>query len=885
MHHSSSKRIVLTVLSLLALAGTSGGEERGRADPALPGDARLILTIGSPWRWYIAWRKPIVPVAAMRAAGHDASEPAVLPVKVAWSQAGREITHLETDPPPTDWMRPGYNDRDWPRARGPFQGRARVMTGLICLRGRFAVADPNAVKALHLSMTYRGGAVVYLNGREVVRVDLPEGPITPATPARPYPDEAFVGSDGRSLPHPAKAKQEQARYAKRVRRIGPVELPTKALRSGANVLAIELHRSDFHPAAMTWWNTPDYMYGRPLDWNPIGLIDLRLHAVGTGIAPTLHRPTGVQVWNIDVHDRLDGIDFADPGDSPRPILLTGARNGVYAGAVVASSTEPLRDLKGRVGELVKTGGPGSIPRSAIHVRYVLPSQQNTGSYRPIYAFDVLADEAPAEALPAPANRYVDQRKRIAMGLAPRPMDGPIQPIWVTVEVPRDAAAGDYRGVLTISARDIETVEVPIHLQVADWTLPDPLGFRTHVSTYQSPTSVAMQYGVKEWSEEHWALMEKSFVMLGQLGNDLVNVLVVDQTQFGNDEGMVYWVKRADGKFDYDFSVFDRYLALAKKHLGTPRFVALQVWHSGGWETRKANQKNTVTVIDPKSGRRERMQVPVFGTKESEAFWRSALMAIKARLAKAGLEKSMCLGILSDGTAPPEVFAMFNRIIPDVGWTRGNHPGSRSLKPVPLRGGGKIVLWEFVYGHGIQPPGKGLPRIWEMTGPGVAFFRGDFDWQPLLLYRATAERSLYTRNRGFGRNGLDYWNVMTGRNRKWANIYNRYPHSSCAHRRPTMNHLAHPGPDGPMATTRFELLREGLQEAEAVIFVAEALDQHADALGPELAETCRRVFVERIDFARRIHGVRSTAPFYTGWQDRSARLYETAARVARALGKR
>ena len=50
-----------------------------------------------------------------------------------------------------------------------------------------------------------------------------------------------------------------------------------------------------------------------------------------------------------------------------------------------------------------------------------------------------------------------------------------------------------------------------------------------------------------------------------LGPDtLVNINVVDKTQFGNPEGMVTWVAKPDGSFDYDYSVFDRYIALAKE---------------------------------------------------------------------------------------------------------------------------------------------------------------------------------------------------------------------------------------------------------------------------------------------------------------------------------
>ena len=38
---------------------------------------------------------------------------------------------------------------------------------LMCLRGRFEVRDPAQVADLALTLNFRGGAVIYLNGKEV----------------------------------------------------------------------------------------------------------------------------------------------------------------------------------------------------------------------------------------------------------------------------------------------------------------------------------------------------------------------------------------------------------------------------------------------------------------------------------------------------------------------------------------------------------------------------------------------------------------------------------------------------------------------------------------------------------------------------------------------
>jgi hypothetical protein len=63
---------------------------------------------------------------------------------------------------------------------------------------------------------------------------------------------------------------------------------------------------------------------------------------------------------------------------------------------------------------------------------------------------------------------------------------------------------------------------------------------------------------------------------------LVQIPVVDQTHLGNDDGMLAWIWKPDGTFDYDDSVVERYLKLVRKHTGVPKFVVLHVFHRGGW---------------------------------------------------------------------------------------------------------------------------------------------------------------------------------------------------------------------------------------------------------------------------------------------------------------
>jgi glycosyl hydrolase family 123 len=809
---------------------------------AATADDRVILNDGGFWRYHVQLRPPVV-------AGNPKQ---VIPVAVKY-RSYPDLNRVTGPAPPAGWAAAEFDDGDWPRARlnaarnNATDSITRVMNGpglmfcnfRLCLRGKFTVTDPKQVKALALSFRYRGGTVVYLNGRKVRTRHLSGGKVSADPPGAPYPEAAWTGGKvkkGEVHPRDARALKNEP-------------LPLDALRKGVNVLAIEVRRSDYHPAAT-----------RP-GWAPIGIAGVRLAATGPGVVPNVARPKqGFRLWNHDVNSRVCADDYGDPNEPVRPVRLVGVRNGVFSGQLVAESAKPIIGLKVVASEL--KGAAGAISSERVQVRY---PRMDGSAYNVPRWFDGMVETPP---------------KKVSG----------MQPLWISVHVPADAKPGDYTGTVTVSADGVKPVRAALSIRVVDWTLPDPVDFRTYIGIYQSPTTLAMKYKVKEWSEEHWKLMEKSFALLATVGNEIVNIPLSDQTQFGNDEGMVYWIRKPDGTYDYDFTVFDRYIQLTKKHFGVPDVVALQVWHSGGWAARKDAQKNTVTVID--GDKRERMQVPKFGTPESKAFWKPVLDAVYARLKKAGMEKSMCLGVLSDGTASGAVFKAFDEIWPGGGpakWTRGCHSVTRAKAPYRVsKQGGVVVLHEFCYGMAMAVPEKGLPPIWNQRGkPGAAYIRHNFDHRlSLLKYRNMSERALYCGTRGIGRVCFDFWGVLPG-GRRSRNLYNRYPHSSCAQRSPNLYVLSAPGPKGAISTVRFENLREGVQDSEAMIIVAEALAKHKDKLGAELAKECRQIFVDRINYCRQ-HAPESYGRVYirsdhSGWQDLAARLYNAAAKVSKKLG--
>ena len=93
----------------------------------------------------------------------------------------------------------------------------------------------------------------------------------------------------------------------------------------------------------------------------------------------------------------------------------------------------------------------------------------------------------------------------------------------------------------------------------------------------------------------------------------------------------------------------------------------------------------------------------------------------------------------------------------------------------------------------------------------------------------------------------------------------------------------PGPDGPVATVRFEMIREGVQEAEARICIEKALANPAlrQKLGEDRAAALQGLLDQRTrDILRAKAGSDCAWLWYASLiQERSDQLYAAAAEVA------
>jgi hypothetical protein len=82
-----------------------------------------------------------------------------------------------------------------------------------------------------------------------------------------------------------------------------------------------------------------------------------------------------------------------------------------------------------------------------------------------------------------------------------------QPLWVDVEIPRDAAPGVYSGTLSVRARSVQPVTIPVRVTVWDFVLPDGPTHENHFGHF----SYMARYHKLEESSEKYRLLEDRYI--------------------------------------------------------------------------------------------------------------------------------------------------------------------------------------------------------------------------------------------------------------------------------------------------------------------------------------------------------------------------------------
>jgi Common central domain of tyrosinase/Bacterial Ig domain len=209
---------------------------------------------------------------------------------------GREWRLFGATKAPHNWNALEFDDSDWHRRRlelglidpaacGP-HGVKSVTT---YLRHTFEVADPSFFRNVVLRLRYSDGAAVYLNGKEIFRANLPAGRL-----------------DHRSLA--AKKVRGIAKDAYFLAKIEP-----ERLRSGKNVLAVEVHRATDNRAELTFDAELNANWEQPLEGAVAAFTNTE------GALFSAHKRTAVEVEAFDTDGLVRSVSLMMDG---KPVATT-----------------------------------------------------------------------------------------------------------------------------------------------------------------------------------------------------------------------------------------------------------------------------------------------------------------------------------------------------------------------------------------------------------------------------------------------------------------------------------------------------------------------------------------------------------------------------------
>jgi hypothetical protein len=515
------------------------------------------------------------------------------------------------------------------------------------------------------------------------------------------------------------------------------------------------------------------------------------------------------VWVADPLTKMLREDPC-PANAATTITLRAARGEYESAQVCLRAAIPVRQVQVVASDL--RGEAGVIPAEAVTwnpVGYV-PLSRNTPGTPASELCCKAPIEVPDPLLPAaPVDLEADRT----------------QPLWITLRVPREAAAGEYTGQLTVRWDGGEAT-VPMALTVWPFAIPEErhLTFTNWVSA----GALARQYKVAAYSDAFFELLGKYARAAAEHHQ---NVLWVSLELVG-------LTQRADGQLACDFGAFDRWVEVVSAN-GCGRLIEIQPlgrW-AQGWES-------TDIAL---SGYKVKTEGGETKTLTAEEVLPTLLPALQEHLkARGWLERTVIH--IADEPAVHHVDSWREK----SRWVHSLAPGIRRIDAIEAPDFGKdLEVWVPKLNHlynwlpHYERAAAAGNEVWFYTcchPTGV--FPNRFLDQPLLKTRI-----LQWYNWRYGLSGYLHWGLISWDANPLHSTGNpNLPPGDCW--------IVYPGPDGPLSSVRWEALRDGFEDFECLWLLADRSRKIATELGapPELFrpeqrsdELARRLVRTMVDY--------------------------------------
>lgn len=244
----------------------------------------------------------------------------------------------------------------------------------------------------------------------------------------------------------------------------------------------------------------------------------------------------------------------------KSLRLTGWKGERVSAQLVITSPEPLDSVQVEMSALQNRQhallDDARVMRG--FVRYVMTDGLNkdgkgTCGFRPdLSQFDSTLVADPIDPLTA----QLSMQARTTQGY------------WVRVWIPQEAAAGLYTSELTVKNGSRVLGSLKLEVEVQRRTLPAPSQWAFHLDLWQNPFAVARYHRVPLWSRAHFDLLEKELQSYADAGGKVITTSIMHHPWGGQTydpfESMITWMKRVDGTWYFDYTIFDKWVELMMK---------------------------------------------------------------------------------------------------------------------------------------------------------------------------------------------------------------------------------------------------------------------------------------------------------------------------------
>lgn len=146
----------------------------------------------------------------------------------------------------------------------------------------------------------------------------------------------------------------------------------------------------------------------------------------------------------------------------------------------------------------------------------------------------------------------------------------VRPVWVTLEIPRDIAAGSYDVKINVLKASDNSVQGTLNLTVTvcDKTLPEPKDYQYFLNFWQQPYALSRYYAVEKWSDAHMNILRPYLKMMARAGQKVITAIMHedpwhDAWDQSNDDfdPMIITTKNSDGTYSYNYDILDKWVEL------------------------------------------------------------------------------------------------------------------------------------------------------------------------------------------------------------------------------------------------------------------------------------------------------------------------------------